>query len=283
MVRIVDAASLERRLDASLVIVDVRPTIKYLQGHVPGAVNLPGWNVFDKETLELRQVDELAKTFGEAGIGEEDPVVVYDDFDGQNAAMLAWTLDFLGHEDVSVLGSFMEKWVKEERPVLYRPIKPEPRTFKVRTNRQVRATAEEILLESGLKLVDFRAVEEYDGKATTEKRAGHIPGAVSLPWTNLLGENGELLRSGAELERVVLDAGLQPSDRLVAYCSYGPRSALGYVALKELGFSRVSVFDGSFHLWAQNPRLSVETGASSTGSVVFKGPCIDVESQLSTS
>ena len=282
MVKVVDAASLERRLDPSLAIIDARPTIKYLQGHVPGAVNLPVWKMFDKKTLELRQVDELAKTFGAAGVNEESPVVIYDDFDGQNAAMLAWTLEFLGHGDVSVLGSFMEKWVKEGRPVLYRPVEPEPRTFKANTDRQVRATAEEILLENDLKLVDFRSAEEYDGKATTETRAGHITGAASLPWT-LLGEDGELLRSRAELERVVLDAGLQSSDRIVAYCSYGPRSALGYLALKEVGFQRVSVFDGSFHLWAQNPRLSVETGASSTGSVVLKGPCIDVEGQLPTS
>ncbi len=282
MVRIVDAASLERRPGSSLAITDARPTIKYLQGHVPGAVNLPGWKVFEEKTLRLSQVDQLAKTFGEAGISEENPVVIYDDFDGQNAAMLAWTLEFLGHRDVSVLGGFMEKWVKEGRQILYRPVKPVPRTFKASTNRQVRATAEEILLENSLKLVDLRSAEEYDGKATTETRAGHIPGAVSLPWTNLLGQDGELFRSRAELERAVLDVGLQPSDRVVAYCSYGPRGALGYIALKELGFKNVRVFDGSFHLWAQNQQLPVETGASSAGTVTLKGACVDVQSQLPT-
>lgn len=282
MVKIVDAASLEQEAGPHLAVIDARPTVKYLQGHIPGAVNLPAGRLFDGKTLELYAPDELAKIFGEAGVSNENPVVVYDGFDGQNAAMLAWTLLFLGHVEVAVLGSFIEKWVREGRQVLYRPVKPEPRTFKANLNNQVRATAEQILLENNLKLVDFRSAEEYDGKVTTETRAGHILGAVNLPWTNLLGEDGALLRSGAELKRVVTDVRLQPSDRVVAYCSYGPRSALGYIALKQLGFQQVKVFDGSFHQWAQNPRLSVETNASGTGTVTMKAPCIEVENPLST-
>ncbi len=97
----------QHKEDAGLVIVDSRPPVKYLQGHVPLAVNLPTSKVFDRGTLELLPFERLAGIFGEAGIDEDRTVLVYDDHDGQNEAMLAWTLEFLGHPRVKLLSTFM--------------------------------------------------------------------------------------------------------------------------------------------------------------------------------
>jgi len=105
--------------ESSLVIVDSRAPIKYLQGHIPSAVNLPSSKLFDRASLELLPVERLAGIIGEVGIDLEKTVLVYDDRDGQNMAMLAWTLELLGHPRVKLPSRFMEGWIADKRPITY--------------------------------------------------------------------------------------------------------------------------------------------------------------------
>jgi 3-mercaptopyruvate sulfurtransferase SseA len=100
LAELVDLSWLDQNKDDSgLVIVDSRPPVKYLQGHIPRAVNLPTSRVFDRGTLELLPIERLAGVIGDAGIDGDMTVLVCDDRDGQNEAMLAWTLEFLGPLD----------------------------------------------------------------------------------------------------------------------------------------------------------------------------------------
>lgn len=253
MIRIVDTEWVDQNLDdSSLSIMDSRPLIKYLQGHIPGAVNLPTSKLFDAGTLELLSLDKLKIVCGEAGIDETRTALIYDAYDGQNGAMLAWTLEFLGHPKILLLSSLVERWAKEARPVLYRPLKPEPRTLRAMPNLEVRATFEEVSSSRNLKLVDLRSREEFDGNPPGELRQGHLPGAVNLPWTSLLGEESRLLRPREELEKIASQLGISPDDRIATYCSFGPRAAIGYVALQQLNFKHVKVYDGSFQQWAKH-------------------------------
>lgn len=267
----VDAPWLDQRLaERGYKIVDPRTIIKYLGGHIPGAISLPVSKIFDQNTLELKPEQLLAEQFGEAGIDTDTTVVLYDSFDGQSSAMLAWVLEYLGHEKVKILSSFIEAWAKDGRDLLYRQVKPEPARFQARLTPAVRATLREVVEIHGRKLVDLRSREEFDGRLTSETRAGHVPGAISLPWTDLLGQSNEFLRSKPELEKAVGSLGLRPTDQIVTYCNYGPRAALGYIALRQLGYESVRVYDGSFHQWALHPELLVEAGGegstkSSTG------------------
>src|SRR5437667_11870203 len=134
----------QHKEDAGLVIVDSRPPVKYLQGHVPQAVNLPTSKVFARGTLELLPFERLAGIFGDAGIDEDRTVLVYVDPDGRNEALLAWTLEFLGHPRVKLLSTFMRRWTTENRPILYRPTKPEPRLMHARPIGCIRASFEEV-------------------------------------------------------------------------------------------------------------------------------------------
>ncbi len=236
--------------DPGLVIVDPRPPITYLQGHIPGAVNLPSWMVFDRTTLELLPVERLAGAFQDVGVGDDGMVVLYDSFDGQHAALLAWTLEFLGHPRVMLLSSFLEGWVKEGRQVFYRPVKPRAGTLSAKPNPDLRATLAEISIRRDLKFVDLRSREEFEGKPAEGLYTGHLPGAVSLPWTSLLGDN-QPLRGFPELEMIISELGLSRDDQIVTYCGFGPRAAIGYIALQQLGFKHVKVHDGSFQRWAR--------------------------------
>ncbi len=235
--------------------------MKYLQGHIQRAVNLPTSRVFDKGTLELLPIERLTGIIGDAGIDEDRTVLVYDDHDGQNEAMLAWTLELLGHPRVKILSSFMGRWTKESRPISYRPAMLEPRIMRGKPNSDVRATLEEISSGIAMKLVDLRGQDEFEGKSSDGPRSRHLPGAVNLPWTSLLGED-ELFRGKYQLETVVSELGLRRDDRIVTYCSYGPRAAMGYAALRHLGFEHVKVYDKSFQQWTSPTGLSTDLCAN---------------------
>lgn len=244
--------------DADLVIIDSRQPIKYLQGHIPRAVNLPTSRVFDKGTLELLPADQLARIFGDAGIDNDRTILICDDYDGQNEAMLAWTLEFLGQPKVKLLSSFMSHWTKENRPTSYRPAKPEPRTTNVKQTLDVRATLDEISRGNAMKLVDLRSRDEFEGKSSDGPKSKHLPGALSLPWTSLLGEEDQLFRPRPSLEALVSELGLGRDDQIVTYCSFGPRAAIGYMALRELGFKHVKVYDGASQQWTGRIGLSLD-------------------------
>ena len=220
--------------------------MRYLQGHIPRAVNLPTSRVFDKGTLELLPAERLARIVGDAGVDNDTTILVCDDHDGQNEAMLAWTLEFLGQPGVKLLSSFMSNWIKKNRPISYRAAKPEPKTMHVKRDPNVRATFEEISGGSAVKLVDMRSNDEFEGKSSNGQNSKHLPGALSLPWTSLLGEGDHLFRQRPSLESLVSELGLSRDDQIVTYCSFGPRAAIGYIVLRELGFKHVKVFDRSF-------------------------------------
>ncbi len=213
--------------------------------------------VLDSKTLELKSVARLSEEFAGLGVDMDTTVVLCDSFDGQNAAMLAWVLEYLGHQKVKILSSFIEAWAENGRDLGYRPVKSDSARFESKENLSIRASLLDVQVP-GRKLLDLRSVQEFDGDLLNESRAGHIPGAINLPWTGLLGAANEFLRSKSELERAFKDRGVESSDQIVAYCNYGPRAALGYLVLQQLEHGHVRVYDGSFHQWALHPELPVE-------------------------
>jgi len=259
LVQLVTSAWLNQHLtDSEVRIVDSRPPVKYLSGHIPGAVNLPLSTFLDKNTLQLRSERELSEVLGEAGIDEATKVVLCDSYDGQNAALLAWAIEYLGQKNVEILSEYTETWASTGHELRYRPVKVPPARFEPEPNQTVRILATSLAGNVSAKLLDLRSREEFQGKVATETRSGHLPRAVNLPWTSLLGKEGKFLKSSEEVERILSDAGVSRGDNIVTYCSYGPRAAVGYVALQQAGYRNVQVYDGSFHEWSRRTDLPVE-------------------------
>ena len=259
MVQLVDSTWLDQNLANSNVhLVDSRPLVKYLSGHIPGAVNLPLWSVLDKVTLGLHSETQISESLSHAGITTAEKVVVCDDFDGQSAAFLAWVLEYLGHRDVAILSDYIGSWASSGRELLYRPVKVQPRTFESNPRTDVRARADSLRGTTGVEVYDLRSADEFLGKIATESRTGHLPRATNLPWTKLLGGKDLFLKPSVQLEEVFAHSGVGHADRIVTYCSYGPRAAIGFVALQQAGYQNVQVYDGSFHDWSHRPDLPVE-------------------------
>jgi thiosulfate/3-mercaptopyruvate sulfurtransferase len=232
------------------ILVDARRPMKYLSGHLPGAINIPAYKLFGPEG-RLLAPQALAEMIGNAGLDDNVMAVIYDSPEGQNAAMLAWIVEYLGHRDLGVLEGFFEAWKASGREVLYKPVEHPRKTFTARIKPLVRATLEELIDNRDVRFVDFRSHEEYVGATTIgEDKAGHIPGAVNIAWRNLGCPPGHILKPVEDLRQVTNAAGVKRDDNVVAYCRSGPRAALGYLALSQLGV-KVRLFDGSFAQWSQ--------------------------------
>jgi thiosulfate/3-mercaptopyruvate sulfurtransferase len=240
-----------------VTIVDARRPMKYLSGHLPGAVNVPTYKSFGPDG-RLLDPQSMAALMGDLGLGSDSTAVIYDSPEGQNAAMLAWILDYLGHPEIRVLDGFFETWKTAGREVLYKPVATARKSFIVQLRPAIRADLEWVSRPHGQRFVDCRSPEEYRGAtAVGRDRAGHIPGAVNISWRELGLPPERLLKPAPDLVRLTDAVGIRPGDTVVVYCRSGPRAALGYLALSQLGIS-VRLFDGSFAQWSQS-ELPVET------------------------
>lgn len=231
------------------VIVDPRRPMKYLSGHLSGAVNLPAYRAFGDDG-GLLEPAALAEWLGAGGVGEGVTPVLYDSPQGQNAAMLAWVMEYLGAPEVLLLDVFFESWKSEGREVAYRPVHPAPQRFTPRVKQGMRATLDEVRANTADCLVDFRSHEEFTGERDLDGRPGHIPRSVNLAWNELNGEEGRLLGDSERLQRQFAEAGVGRGHKVIAYCRSGPRAALGYLALTQAGYE-ARLFDGSFAQWAR--------------------------------
>jgi thiosulfate/3-mercaptopyruvate sulfurtransferase len=238
----------ERLGSPGYVFIDTRPAMRYLMGHLKGAVSVPQRKMRDMDNEgRLLPAEALSGVFSAAGLGDGDRPVLYDGYDGLNAALAAWALEYLGRDDAHVMDLAFEGWKAQGREVLYRPVTPETRHFAPRVNAGVRATLADVSGGEGLKLIDARSAEEYRGEAGGD-RPGHIPGAVHVAWDSLAGDDGSLTCSPERAQEVLDAANVGPNDRIVTYCQTGTRAAVVYSSLKRLGYD-VRLYDASYAEW----------------------------------
>ncbi|MBF6559298.1 MAG: sulfurtransferase [Candidatus Binataceae bacterium] len=249
MAKLVGADWVAEHLESrEIAIVDPRRPMKYLLGHLPGAINIPMYRAFGADG-RLLAPDALAAFIGGAGLGDGVTPILYDSPEGQNAAMLAWMLEYLGRADVLVMDAFYEYWKAAGREVRYRPVAAAARQFTARVNPSVRITLAELRAAEHCKLIDFRSREEFAGEKTVgSDPPGHIPGAVNLVWRDLASPPERILAPAEKIAPMLDEAGVKRGDQVVAYCRSGPRAALGYLALAQLGYE-VRLFDGSWAEW----------------------------------
>jgi len=244
-----------------LVEVDV-DTSAYDQGHIPDAV---GWNwqtqLQDNIRRDLIDKSTLEKLLGESGISNDTTVVLYGDNNNWFAAYAFWQLKYNGHKDVRLINGGRKKWLEEKRPLSKEKPHVKPASYRVSgTDHSIRALRDEVFsVVQGKKrahLVDVRSVDEFTGKilappglSETAQRAGHIPGAVNVPWSQAANEDGTF-KSFAELQKLYGSQGVSGNDEIIAYCRIGERSSHTWFVLKYLlGYDNVLNYDGSWTEW----------------------------------
>jgi len=211
MATLVTAQWVEQHTDAAqILLLDPRRPMRYLQGHLKGAVNLPIYKAFDANARLLPD-KHLQGWLGTAGLDDQTTPLIYDSFDGQNGAMLAWMLEYFGRTDVHLLDIFYERWVAEGHEVFYKPVPSTSKTFTAQVNPQIRATIDDVRPGSGLKLIDFRSREEFTGEQDRDGKPGHIPGAVSIVWRDLVDPQLKTFASPETIQHLARAAGIEPA------------------------------------------------------------------------
>ena len=229
------------------LLVDPRSAMRYLMGHLRGAVSVPLKKLQDAEG-RLLSPEEMAEVFGAAGLGDDVVPVLYDGQDGRNAAMHSWILEYLGRDDIHVMDLLYDQWKEQGRDVLYRPVSTEARAFTPKLAGGIRATLDDAANPGSAKLLDTRSPEEYRGEVEMDYRPGHIPGSIHLPWSELAGQDGRLLIEPERLEQALSSVGIGPGDSVIAYCRSGLRASLPYLAMKQAEYD-VRLYDGSYAEW----------------------------------
>ncbi|MGH3786994.1 MAG: sulfurtransferase [Pseudonocardiaceae bacterium] len=243
--------------------------VDYRAGHLPGAVFLdvdadlagpPGCG----GRHPLPYPAALQATLRAAGVGATTPVVAYDAADGSVAARLWWLLRWAGHPAVAVLDGGIAAWRAAGLPVTLDVPQPQEGTITVRPGAMpVLDAAQAAALARNGVLLDARAAPRYRGEAEpVDPRAGHVPGAVNVPFSELTDAQGRWLPPMRLRELTqqwqVTGAGVG------AYCGSGINACALVLGFELAGVTRpdrpAALYAGSWSQWCIDPSRPVATG-----------------------
>ena len=255
-----------------IVEVDENPGL-YAEAHIPGAIGFD-WkkDLQDQVERDFLGPAEFGELLGSRGISNDHLIVLYGDRNNWFAAYTYWYLKYYGHDNAKLVNGPREKWIAEGRPTSSDVPTYEPQQFRAAEgNAAIRAFRNEVLdaLGSSTKLVDVRSPQEYSGELIAmagyeqegAQRAGHIPGAASVPWAQAVQEDGTF-KSADELRELYTSRRvIEGSDPVIAYCRIGERSAHTWFVLRELlGAPKVRNYDGSWTEWGSLVGVPIEKG-----------------------
>ncbi|HSJ27145.1 MAG TPA: sulfurtransferase [Acidimicrobiia bacterium] len=232
---------------------------RYDAGHVPGAVfvdlerDLTGREGPGRHPLP--RPEEFSATARRLGIGPSTDVVAYDDDGGAWAARLWWMLRSLGHEQVRVLDGGFPKWESEGLPVTTAVPRPIPGDFAtVRDWRWV--VNRHDVAATDAQLIDARAPERFSGeREPIDPVAGHIPGAINLPYADNLAPDGTFLEPSALARRY--DA---VDENPIVYCGSGVSACHDILAMHLAGRDDARLYEGSWSDWSRHQDAPVGIG-----------------------
>ena len=252
-----------------IVEVDENPAL-YAEAHIPGGIGFD-WkkDLQDQVKRDFLGPEAFGELFGGRGVSNEHTIVLYGDRNNWFAAYTYWYLKYYGHDAVKLMNGPREKWIAEDRPTSTEVPSYEPASFEARPgDDSIRALREEVLaaLDADTKLVDVRSPQEFSGELIAmagyeqegAQRAGHIPGAASVPWAQAVQEDGTF-KPADDLRELYGGKGLADGSDVIAYCRIGERSAHTWFVLHELlGQERVKNYDGSWTEWGNMVDVPIE-------------------------
>lgn len=264
--------------DPRWVIVDCRFTLSdpeagrraYAAGHLPGAryahldEDLSGPKTGRNGRHPLPEPARFAETLGRWGIDGGKQVVVYDDSFGSMAVRLWWMLRWMGHDAVALLDGGLPKWQREGRPMTTEPPRVTPTVFVPRVREDMRVDAATVLAASrrGDRLiVDARPEMRFSGEMEPiDPVAGHVPGAVNVPFEDNLDVGGTFLPAQElreHYERVL--QGRSPEE-VIVMCGSGVTACHDLLAMELAGLKGAKLYPGSWSEWIADPTRPVTTG-----------------------
>jgi len=254
------------------VLIDTRPSWKYLLGHIPGAINLSDWKEFTVKTNgvpgKINQDKEfIVRKLRSLGVNHQKSIIIYGDLQDKwrTDGRFFWMFEFYGFKRVALLKGGFQSWEKTgfaKNRGFGKTHKPSALEISsIHSNPNVLADQNWIASRLGsadVVLIDNREKYEYDGATPYgSTKGGHIPGALHIDWREFYESNGHL-KPRDKLDSLLQTKGIQAHQEIVVYCTGGVRSAMAYFVFRHLGY-KVRNYDGSWWDWSHNPKLPIES------------------------
>lgn len=241
--------------------------VEFRKAHIPGAGYFDIDIVADQDTTLPHMVPapgRFAKLMGAMGVSNASRIVFYDQKGLASAARGWWLMGLFGHDNAAVLDGGLPKWMREGRTVVPgEPAAAIPTVFtpdyRATRLRGVGDIIANVASQNEL-ILDARAAGRFTG-ATPEPRAGmrsgHMPGAASVPYTDLLHADGTF-RSADEVRARFAAAGVDGSRTVVTSCGSGVTACILTMGLRLAGLPEGAVYDGSWTEWGGRADTAVE-------------------------
>lgn len=242
---------------------------EFLRAHIPGARYFDIDQIADPDTELPHMVPtpgRFAKLMSQLGVGNTSRIVFYDQKGLASAARGWWLMGLFGHDDAAVLDGGLPKWLSESRPIGDgEPAAPTAADFRPDYRAgQLRGIGDLLrnVLTRNEQVVDARAAGRFTGAVPEPRagmRSGHIPGSISLPYTELLHADGTF-RPAGEVRGRFEAAGVDGSRPLVTSCGSGVTACILTLGLRVAGFPEGAVYDGSWTEWGGRSDTPIEVG-----------------------
>jgi thiosulfate/3-mercaptopyruvate sulfurtransferase len=267
------------RTDAIRLVESNEDVLLYSTGHIPNAVHID-WVADLNDPIRRDYIDAAAfeALMGRHGIGNDTTVVFYGDKNNWWAAYALWVFKLFGHEKTKIMDGGRQKWMAEARELTREApsFPPVSYTAGQRNDAEIRAFRDQVMehIAADHPLVDVRSPQEYRGELLHMPgspqegalRGGHIRGAVNVPWSRAVNEDGTF-KSASGLRAIYEEEqGLSPDQDVIAYCRIGERSSHTWFVLHYLlGYPSVRNYDGSWTEWGNLVGAPIENPSRSAG------------------
>jgi thiosulfate/3-mercaptopyruvate sulfurtransferase len=258
-------------LDATFKLPGMLPLPKddYLAAHIPGAVYFDVDAVSDHSNPlphMFPSAEQFGRDVGTLGISNSDTVVVYDAGGWVAAPRVWWMFLSYGHRDIRILNGGLKKWRAEGRAVETGEVTAKPASFNASYDEKRVRSIEAMIANVASRaeqVIDARAADRFEGRAVEPRpgiRAGHIPGALNLPYNNLFDASSGTMKPLEELKKAFAGAGVDTTKPIVTSCGSGVSAAVLTLALYRLGVEDTALYDGSWSEWGKADGPAIATG-----------------------
>jgi thiosulfate/3-mercaptopyruvate sulfurtransferase len=261
---IADDVYVAEAIARNAIIWDVRPADAYAAGHISGAVSIGDAPrvLRDDNTEDFIATDRIEKILGAAGLDPKREIIVYGSRGSWMPYFGQYTIRYFGGDNVRVYHEGIEGWTAAGRVISREAPAAAPVALKLEIDPNVAVTTKEVverLKDTNVQIIDARTPQEFAGEDIRAIRGGHIPGAVNIPyeqnWVDpetpgklsrkqVTSNAGMSLKPVGDLKR--LYARFDPHKETIVYCQSGARASETAGVLRELGFTKVKVYDSSW-------------------------------------